>query len=75
MLKYNDLLTKEAHEFIVQDTETLVANVPAITQRLINLATDIAARADVLRKGNAFTNIKKRVLAKKVSMKKKKRYH
>jgi hypothetical protein len=52
MLIGSGLLTEQAKNFIIQDTETLISQLPTLTERIINGTTDIAARFDILRHGS-----------------------
>jgi hypothetical protein len=51
MLLGSHLLTNEAKEFVIQDTETVISQLPAFTEKIINGTTDIASRFDILRHG------------------------
>ena len=52
MLLGSNLFSEASKEFILQDTETLLASLPTFTEGLINGVTDIAARVDILRNGS-----------------------
>ena len=63
LLKGSNLDTREAEEFILQDTETAVGSLPQVTQRIINKVTDTAAQADILLHGRAIK--RKKVVRKR----------
>ncbi len=54
VLKYSGLLTNEAHDFIMQNTEELIEELPSFTQKIINSVTDLASRGDILLHGRSF---------------------
>jgi len=51
LLKANGLLTDSLNKFIMQDVVTLFTKLPSITEKIASLATDTAARLDILRSG------------------------
>jgi len=51
LLRYNGMLTQEFEDFIMQDTETLVGNLPTVTQGFMNTVTDVAGLWDVVLHG------------------------
>jgi hypothetical protein len=59
MLIGSGFLTDQAKNFIIQDTETLISELPTFTERVINGTTDIAARFDILRHGSKLKRHKK----------------
>ena len=46
-----DFLTPEISQYILQDANTLIGGLPSITKKIIDRATDIASRADILLRG------------------------
>lgn len=59
LLKGSDLITQEAEDFILQDTETVISALPSFTQKIINKTTDFASSADILINGRAIKRKKK----------------
>ena len=60
VLKSNDLITKEAHHFIFQNTEKILSAVPALN-KIAQFFTDIRGKANVLIEGGGFKDsIKKK---------------
>lgn len=60
LLKYNNLLTNEFKDFIMQNTQDMVNSLPPITQQAMQSATDLAAIWDVILHGEGMKKGKKK---------------
>jgi hypothetical protein len=48
LMKYNNLLTREIKEFVLQDTVKLFEQLPSFIEKVANVTTNLAARVDIL---------------------------